>query len=133
MKLSGAYRTSGVGHPYPDVQVFVDALLRALPSGGAHIGAGAALLAPQPGDPGAAAGQRARQRVLRPGRERRRPRAHVDALVELGAGELLDEAEGLLDRLAVETSPSGGWHVVYRSAVPVRRASSVDVAAPSAR
>lgn len=23
------------------------------------------------------------------------------------------EAPGLLDRLAVETSPSGGWHVVY--------------------
>jgi hypothetical protein len=29
------------------------------------------------------------------------------------------EAPGLLDRLAVETSPSGGWHVVYRSAEPV--------------
>jgi hypothetical protein len=29
------------------------------------------------------------------------------------------EAPGLLDRLAVETSPSGGWHVVYRSKEPV--------------
>jgi hypothetical protein len=29
------------------------------------------------------------------------------------------EAPGLLDRLAVETSPSGGWHVVYRAAEAV--------------
>lgn len=29
------------------------------------------------------------------------------------------EAPGLLDRLVVETSPSGGWHVVYRCAEPV--------------
>lgn len=29
------------------------------------------------------------------------------------------EAPGLLDRLVVESSPSGGWHVVYRSAEPV--------------
>ena len=29
------------------------------------------------------------------------------------------EASGLLDRLVVETSPSGGWHVVYRCAKPV--------------
>ncbi len=29
------------------------------------------------------------------------------------------EAPGLLDRLTIETSPSGGWHVVYRSAEPV--------------
>lgn len=29
------------------------------------------------------------------------------------------EAPGLLDRLVVETSPSGGWHVVYRCAGPV--------------
>ena len=29
------------------------------------------------------------------------------------------EAPGLLDRLAVETSPSGGWHVVYRCAEAV--------------
>jgi archaellum biogenesis ATPase FlaH len=29
------------------------------------------------------------------------------------------EAPGLLDRLVVETSPSGGWHVVYRAAEPV--------------
>lgn len=29
------------------------------------------------------------------------------------------EAPGLLDRLAVETSPSGGWHVVYRCVEPV--------------
>jgi hypothetical protein len=43
------------------------------------------------------------------------------------AGEAFDawsklvvaEAPGLLDRLVVETSPSGGWHVVYRSAEPV--------------
>ncbi len=32
---------------------------------------------------------------------------------------VLAEAPGLLDRLVVETSPSGGWHVVYRSADPV--------------
>ncbi len=43
------------------------------------------------------------------------------------AGEAFDawstlvasEAPGLLDRLVVETSPSGGWHVVYRCAEPV--------------
>ncbi len=29
------------------------------------------------------------------------------------------EAPGLLDRLVVETSPSGGWHVVYRAIEPV--------------
>ncbi len=29
------------------------------------------------------------------------------------------ESPGLLDRLAVESSPSGGWHVVYRSSEPV--------------
>jgi hypothetical protein len=29
------------------------------------------------------------------------------------------EAPGLLDRLVVETSPSGGWHVVYRCVEPV--------------
>jgi RecA/RadA recombinase len=29
------------------------------------------------------------------------------------------EAPGLVDRLVVETSPSGGWHVVYRCAEPV--------------
>ncbi|MFW5750290.1 MAG: AAA family ATPase [Planctomycetota bacterium] len=29
------------------------------------------------------------------------------------------EAPGLLDRLTVETSPSGGWHVVYRSEEPI--------------
>lgn len=28
---------------------------------------------------------------------------------------VMAEAPGLLDRLVVETSPSGGWHVVYRS------------------
>ncbi len=32
---------------------------------------------------------------------------------------VLAEAPGLLDRLVVETSPSGGWHVVYRSAESV--------------
>ena len=32
---------------------------------------------------------------------------------------VMAEAPGLLDRLVVETSPSGGWHVVYRSAEPV--------------
>ncbi len=30
-----------------------------------------------------------------------------------------EEAPGLLDRLVVETSPSGGWHVVYRCSEPV--------------
>jgi hypothetical protein len=30
-----------------------------------------------------------------------------------------DIAPGLLDRLVVESSPSGGWHVVYRSSDPV--------------
>jgi hypothetical protein len=43
------------------------------------------------------------------------------------AGEAFDawsklvtaEAPGLLDRLVVETSPSGGWHVVYRCTEPV--------------
>lgn len=29
------------------------------------------------------------------------------------------EAPGLLDRLVIETSPSGGWHVAYRCAEPV--------------
>jgi hypothetical protein len=32
---------------------------------------------------------------------------------------VMAEAPGLLDRLVVESSPSGGWHVVYRSAEPV--------------
>jgi len=39
---------------------------------------------------------------------------------------VMAEAPGLLDRLVVETSPSGGWHVVYRSAQPV--CSSVKLA-----
>ena len=31
---------------------------------------------------------------------------------------MIAEAPGLLDCLEIETSPSGGWHVVYRSAEP---------------
>ena len=35
------------------------------------------------------------------------------------SAQVATEAPGLLDRLVVETSPSGGWHVVYRCTVAV--------------
>lgn len=33
--------------------------------------------------------------------------------------QITDPAPGLLDRVGVENSPSGGWHVVYVCADPV--------------